>query len=105
MQIEDIHRDVSLEAELCKVERRELLKLPKLHCADLIKRYHHLRGITMDCNNQKEELPVHVVLGVSDYSRIKTMTKPRTGQPGEPVAEQTQLGWIIISSGRESESL
>ena len=33
------------------------------------------------------------------------MTKPRTGQPGEPVTEKTQQGWTIISPGRESEGL
>ena len=105
VQIENIHRDVSFKAELCKVERRELLKLPNPHFVDLIKRYYHLRGITMDDHDQKEELPAHVILGASDYSRIKAMLKPRTGQPGEPVVEQTQLGWTIISPGLESESL
>ena len=90
---------------MCKVERRELLKLPNPHYADLIKRHHHLRGITMDDNDQKKELPVHVTLGASDYSRIKTMTKPRIGQPGDPVAEKMQLGWTIISPGRESGGL
>ena len=53
----------------------------------------------MDDNDQKKELPAHVILGASDYLRIKTMTKPRIGQPGEPVAEKTQLGWTIISPG------
>ena len=105
MQIEDIHRDVSLEAELCKVERRELLKPPNPHYVDLIKRYHHVRESIMDDNDQKKELPVQVILRASDYSKIKTMIKPRIGQTGEPVAEQTQLGCTIISPGRESKSL
>ena len=105
VQFENVHRDVSFETELCKVEQRELPKLPNLRYADLINRYHHLRVITMDDNDQKKELPVDVILGVSDYSRIKTMTKPRIGQSGEPVAEKTKLGWNIISPGQESESL
>ena len=46
----------------------------------------------MDDNHQKKELPDHIILGASGYSRIKTMTKPRIGQLGEPAAEQTQLG-------------
>ena len=105
MQIENVYRDVSFEAELCKVERRKLLKLSNPHYADLIKRYHHLRGIKMDDNDQKKELPVLFILRASDYSRIKTMTKPRIGQPGEPVAEKTQIGWTIILPDRESEGL
>ena len=50
----------------------------------------------MGDNGQKKEPPVHVILVPSDYSIVKTMTKPRNGQPGEPVAEKTQLGWTII---------
>ena len=103
VQIENNHRDVLFEPESHKVERRELLKLTNPHYIDLIKSYHHLRGITMDNNNQKEELPVHLILGASGYSRIKTITKPRIGLLGEPVAEKTQLGWTIILPGRESE--
>ena len=93
MQIENVRRDESFETELCKVERRTLLLLlPNPHYSDLIKRYSWSMRITMDDNDPKEEFPVHVILGASDYSRIKTMTKPRIGEPGEPVAEQTQLG-------------
>ena len=51
--------------------------------------------------DEKSELPVHLVLGTSEYSRIKTATKPRIGSPGEPVAEYTHLGWTIISPGAE----
>ena len=57
----------------------------------------------MGDNGQKKEPPVHVILAPSDYSIVKTMTKPRNGQPGEPVAEKMQLGWTIISKGREQE--
>ena len=92
MQIENVRRDESFEAELCKVERRTLLLLPNPHYSDLIKRYSWSTRITMDDNDPKEEFPVHVILGASDYSRIKTMTKPGIEEPGEPVAEQTQPG-------------
>ena len=36
VQIENVHRDVSFEAELCTVERREPLKLPNPYYVDLI---------------------------------------------------------------------
>ena len=58
VQIEIVHRDVPFETELYKVERRDLLKLPNPHYADLIKRHHHLRGITMDDNDQKNLLSI-----------------------------------------------
>ena len=77
--MENVHLDGSFEAELCKVERRQLPKLPNPHYTDLIKSYHHLKEITMDDNHQKKELPDHIILGASGYSRIKTMTKPIIG--------------------------
>ena len=30
-------------------------------------------------------------------------TCPRTGQIGEPFAEQTKMDWVIMSPGRESD--
>ena len=49
----------------------------------------------------KPELPVHIILGASEYAQIKTETKPRVGHPGEPVAEQTRFGWTMMSPGKE----
>ena len=44
---------------------------------------------------------MHIILGSGEYARIKTSTKPRIGGNGEPVAEQTKLGWFIMSPGAE----
>ena len=51
----------------------------------------------------KPELPIHVILGASDYVKIKIQKCPRVGEINEPIAEQTKMGWIIISLGRESD--
>ena len=51
--------------------------------------------------DEKPELPVHLILGASEYRRIKTETKPRIGLPGEPVAELTKFGWTVLSPGKE----
>ena len=55
----------------------------------------------MNDNDKKSNLPIHVILGASDYSKIKTATNPKIGQPLEPIAERTTLGWIMMSSGCE----
>ena len=44
-----------------------------------------------------------LILGVSDYARIKTESKPKIGQPGEPVAELTKFGWTILLPGKEMD--
>ena len=56
----------------------------------------------MEDNDKKSELPIHLILGASEYSRIKTETKPRIGKPSEPIAELTTLGWAMMSSGKET---
>ena len=55
----------------------------------------------MQDEDEKERLPVHLILGTGDYSKIKTASKPRIGSPGEPVAELTKFGWTIMSPGEE----
>ena len=55
----------------------------------------------MDYDDTKAELPVHIILGASDYVKVKTENKPRIGRPGEPVTELAQFGWIIMSPGKE----
>ena len=56
----------------------------------------------MNDEDKKPELPIHLILGASEYSRIKTDTKPRIGKAGEPVAELTSLGWTMMSAGKEA---
>ena len=55
----------------------------------------------MDDNDQKKELPVQVIFGASHYSRIVTITKPRIGQPGEPVAEKTRMDHYLVVVNRK----
>ena len=46
----------------------------------------HLDEVKMIDNDEKAQ-PVHVVLGASEYARIKTKSEQKVGLPGEPVAE------------------
>lgn len=51
--------------------------------------------------DKKAELPVHIILGVSDNTKIRTEMRPKIGFLGESVVELTQFGWTIMSSGKE----
>ena len=99
--VESLDGDFSMSVKLTKVHKGELLTVDNPHYQQLIDNYSHLRGITIDDLDPKEELPVHVVLGSGEYARIKTETKPHIGKDGEPIAEKTKLGWFIMSPGQE----
>ena len=57
----------------------------------------------MNDTDPKVELPNHLILGAREYTRIKVQEMPRVGQPGEPIAELTRLGWVLMSPGEEVE--
>ena len=86
---------------LNKVDKSELLFIENPEYDKLIKRYQHLNAVHMDDHDMKSQLPIHVILGSGEYARIKTATKPLIRGEGEPVAERTKLGWMILIPGAE----
>ena len=69
----------------------------------MIHKYKHLQGIQIEDNSMRNELPIHLILGASEYSRIKLPYMPCIGQSGEPVAALTALGRTIMSPGQEGD--
>ena len=61
-----------------------------------------MKDIIINDTDTKKELPVHVILGAGHYSKIKTQERARVGQPGEPIAKLTKLGWVVIFPGQET---
>ena len=92
----------NLKVDVTKVEKRELLALPNPKYKETISKFEHLRGGVIEDTDEKEEIPVHIIR-TGEFSNIKTPTKPRVGKPGEPVAELTQFGWMMMSPGHELE--
>ena len=82
-----------------------LLKLPNPEYEILQNSYHCVKDITINGHNKKPDIPVHVILGVNDNTRIKTQERPRLWLPREPIAELTKLGWVILSPGKENVQL
>ena len=100
--IQNIEGNFELKTQLNKVEKDTLLSLPNPNYLEIISHYPHLNDIKLNDIVKKKELPVHVILGVSDYAKIKMQERPRIGQPGDPIAELTRFGWFIMSPGHES---
>ena len=101
VQISSLKGDFLLETEVTLVNKRQLLSLENPSYQQVLEKYDHLKGVKMDDMDTKDFLPVHLILGVCDYTKIKTETAPLIGAADEPIAEKTKFGWNIISPGKE----
>ena len=101
--ISNLSGEFQLRTEVTKVNRGVLLSLENPRYKYMVEQYVHLRGLTMDDIDEKQDLPVHLILGTNEYMQIKTETTPKIGKPGEPIAELTRLGWTIMLPRGESD--
>ena len=76
---------------MTKVEKNVPLTIPIPKYQEMLKSHQHLSGITMDDQDEKAGLPIHVIIGTNQYPKIKTKTSARIGNPGEPIAELTKF--------------
>ena len=71
------------------------------HYQTIVESYAYLKGVEMTYCDPQPYLPIHPILGASEYTGIKTSELHCVGLLGEPVAEKTKLGWTIMSPGTE----
>ena len=102
VKIENLQRNFEFKTELNAVDKDVLLTVPKPNYKSMLSDYPHLKGIKMDEFQTKGVLPIHVILGASDFTKIKTKEALRIGKIGDPIVELAKLRWIIISPGKES---
>ena len=103
IEIHDVSGNFQFKAEVSKVERDTLLSLPNHNYESVLRQHQHLRDIKMNDTDTKAELPIHLILGASEYTIIKVQEMPRVGQPGEPITKLLRLGWVLMSPGKEVE--
>ena len=103
--LKSIDGEFALDIELSKVDKPPLMTIKNPNYKKLLEKYNHLKGAKLDDRDNRPQIPIHVVLGASEYATIKTTTSQKVWSPGQPVAEKTLLGWTVMSPGREeSES-
>ena len=103
LKVENLDENFSFRTELNKLEREVLITLPNSKYNKVIETYDQLKGIQMNKRDTKPELLIHFILKARDYVKIKMEKCPRVGKMNEPIAEQTKMGWGIMSNGRESD--
>ena len=59
----------------------------------------------MNCADEKEQLPVYVILGANDFAKIKMEKSPQVGKIGESFAELTKMVSVMMPPGRESDAV
>ena len=101
-QVSDTKGNNTISLRVTRVDHAELLYVENPNYKEIISKYRHLKGVTMEDTDTKSLLPVHVILGASDYAKIKTRESQRIGAIGEPVAECTLFRWTIMSPGLET---
>ena len=57
----------------------------------------------MEDNDKKPKLPIHIILGAGEYSKIKTKTMIKVGKQNQPIAEKTHQGWTITFPGKDRD--
>ena len=101
VEILELSEKFKINLPVYKVEKNTLLSLPNPKYKAILDQYKYLTGINMKNNDTKPKLPIHMILGASDYARIKVSEVPKVGSPGEPVAELTRFEWFIMTPGNE----
>ena len=71
-QVSDTKGNNAISVRVTRVDRAELLSVENPNYKEMISKYRHLKGVTMEDTDTKSLLPVHVILGASDYAKIKT---------------------------------
>ena len=96
VQVSSTSGDLCSDTEVTKVDKNQLLSLENPRYEQCLAKYAHLKGIEMEDKDSKDIMPVHLILGASDYAKIKTETAPRVGALGEPIGEKTKLDWTNL---------
>ena len=99
IQLRSIVNEETLDIECINAEKDVLTFLPK-PCIDQIKKNNHRLRRLVFCEEtiQSDLLPVHIMLGVTDYQRIRTGEPPviGTNPDRDPGAEFTKFGWALF---------
>ena len=68
VNVSSITGKFAMETEVNKVDKGVLLSVPNPRYAEKINQYPHLEGVVMDDKDSKPVLPIHLILGASEYS-------------------------------------
>ena len=101
LKITNVEESFQLCTEVSKIEKPSLLSISNPHYEQLIQKFNHLKGINMVDTSDQERYPINLILGTNEICKSKTTVRARVGTPGQPIAEYTKFGWVIMSPGKD----
>ena len=69
--VADLRGKFETKTQVSKVNKSVLLYVANHEYVNILSQNQHLREVTMDDEDTKDELPIHLILGAGDFSRIK----------------------------------
>ena len=92
-----------IELECINAEKGVITYLPNPRIEQQKRECPRIRRLTFNEEGTEEDsLPVHIMLGVADFQRIRTTESPILGKnPNiDPGAEFTMFGWTLLGGAR-----
>ena len=85
----EIYKDFEIEVDCINAEKNILTHLSNPNIKELRRKYKRFGCLKFsDEHTTEQELPVHIIMGVADYQRVKK----------DPGAEFTMLGWTLAGN-------
>ena len=101
-----IGNEFKIDLECINAEKPILTHLPNPNVEQVKRKQPRLRRLNIsEEKSTGDTLPVHIMLGVADFQRIKSSEPPILGNQPEkdPGAEFTMLGWTLYGGVRTSD--
>ena len=95
IQIAGLGGDFIMPVEVTKVNKSELLNLDNPRYEEIIKNNEHMQGVTMDDHGTKDKFPVHIILGASQFAKLKT-EKP-------PIEESVGVSSMLLAQSSQAD--
>ena len=72
-ELSSIDGEFKMDAKLTKVNKSQLLTIPNPQYQRMAATYSHLQPVDIADNDTKDQLPIHIILSVGDYAKIKIL--------------------------------
>ena len=71
VEVSNLKGDFKITGNINKVNKTQLISSPNQCHQDMIQGFSHLKGVKMDDIDNKANLPIHMIQGMSKYTQAK----------------------------------